>query len=809
MIKQYFLAAAVLLAGVPASAAVPFLKGRKPLPAKVSHAALPVRAASGVLLEEDFSKFVGGTEDIPGEEIRYVDGYHVPEELTSMPGWTGGGIFPAAGTIALKDRKDYDQLGYISTPPLDLGGTATLTFRARILPGSSAGSLWIALCDDYYGPGEDQGDFDLSAEWKEYAMTATHGSLYDPSYFQFQAENGYVQIDDVRIEFKRDRLPTPVPLRALNVSPTEFVARWEDVEVPSYRLNVFCKEAPAEMEKGILTETFDGINVDEDGKTIDADDPGWPEGWEFDLSNGTQEVSTEKENVHSEPVSLKFDAVGDVVTSPETPQPVDGLKFWIRPSSMEEAGEELSLVRVELYHSLTGKWENIAQLPYYWMSEDGGFYEFAAEALGDDVTRVRLSMIQRGSIDFYVDDVTLSYSTRGETTRLIEDLDVEGTEYAVKGILPENEYSYYVQAVDGELVSEPSAVVWVDGVEGLRPEVAQASEVTAESFRANWKPLGHATDYRVETSRIVRAAADMRGVVVNEETFDEITEEGNDWVSPYDFADNGMARTGWGATRPAWKPGMAGTQGTSWIGEAGLVFSPYLDLSGNGNEGFDVECTVETTVESITWEDGTTYPEGMFVMALRTPRDTSALLSAYFETSTVGQHTAKLHVANPEGVDLSNVLVAFMNVTGTTFFVDEVRITQDLKAGEELVAPLSVEKTESTSVIVGGLEEESDYGYSVTASVMRNYETYVSEKSDMMRVRTIATSVEDVTETEGITVATSKGRLTVDAADGAGIAVYSASGVKMTEGKGRVSVRVAPGIYVVKSGERTVKVSAR
>lgn len=809
MRKPLLVASVVTLVMAPVFGAVPFQIGKTPPRRPASHLLVPVAGNSFVnLLSEDFSKFTGGTEDVPGEEITYENGYHIPDDMTALPGWTGGGIFPAGGTIALKDRAGLNQLGFISTPPLDLSGTAVLSFRARILPGSGKGSLWISLCDDYYGPGDDQIDIDLTPEWQEYTFEATHGSLEELSYFQIQAEKGHVQLDDIRIDFKRDRLAAPYALRAKNVSPTEFVARWEDSGVPQYRLNVFCKEAVSDEESGVLVESFDGINVNEDGKTINSSSPNYPEGWEIDLSgNGSEDVSTDAGCYNSAPLSLHFDEVGDMIVSPETPLPISSLKFWVRPSSMTENEEVLSLIRVEIFHTLTGKWENIAHVPYYWMAEKGSFYELPPDALGDDAVRVRISMIQKGDITFYVDDVTLGYSSRGRTYTYIEDLDVEGTEYAVSGLNPENEYTYYVQAVDGDLVSEPSYPIWVDGIEGLSPEALEATDIKEDSFVANWLPLGHATEYRVETSFITRADTDMAGVTVNEETFDGITDSGYDWQSPYNFADKGMANTGWSATQPQWKPGMAGTQGTSWIGAAGLVYSPRLDLSCNGNEGFYVDATVETTVESVEVEGGDVYSEGMFVMVLNSPNDGQALCSAYFDTPTVGSHTAKVFVPNPDNVDLSDVIVAFMNITGTAFYVDEVKITQDLRAGEVLTAPYSLGTVSGTNLFVGGLQPGRDHAYTVTASTMRNFENYVSEPSEMVTVPTSPSGVIEIpTQNGGISICSGEGNLSINAPEGICYDVYAFNGVKVAEGFGSAIVEVSPGMYVVRAGSVSMKV---
>lgn len=151
---------------IPAFSAVPFQKGKTQPRLRQLPKAVMTKASEQRLLSEDFSKFTGGSEDIPGNEISYVDEYHIPDSLTAQEGWTGGGIFPCDGSIALMDRKGLDQLGFISTPPFDLAGTATLSFRARILPGSEKGNLWVALCDDYYGPGDDSFDLVLTPNGK-------------------------------------------------------------------------------------------------------------------------------------------------------------------------------------------------------------------------------------------------------------------------------------------------------------------------------------------------------------------------------------------------------------------------------------------------------------------------------------------------------------------------------------------------------------------------------------------------------------------------------------------------------------------
>lgn len=90
-------------------------------------------------MNEDFSKFSDGSEENPGDEIINPDRYFISEELTAQPGWTGKGLHPAGGCVLVTPYMydagygDGPELtdGYISTPPMPLGGTVTVSFRAK------------------------------------------------------------------------------------------------------------------------------------------------------------------------------------------------------------------------------------------------------------------------------------------------------------------------------------------------------------------------------------------------------------------------------------------------------------------------------------------------------------------------------------------------------------------------------------------------------------------------------------------------------------------------------------------------------
>lgn len=814
--KKFYYVSFLTVMALQASAAVPFEAGHT-----VRNTQRPVQVAQRapalqVLIDEDFSLFTDGSESDPAAEISYDGYYGIPSSYTKQPGWKGQGIHPAGGAVAVYqyvDRYGEDAHGYITTPAFNLGGTATFTFRARSL-GESA-KLWVAVCDDDNGPGYDELDVELTSQWKEYTLVATEAGTDVDSYFQCLVEEGTMLIDDIRLEFKQDRVGAPYALPAINNSPTEFVASWEPVTgADRYLLNVICLEKPVNPGTGSVFENFDGIKTN--GTSINVADPGYPEGWTIDLSShGSQDLASAADGIASAPVTLFFDAVGDMIQSPVTPYPIDGLSFWVKPSSYSESDYySMSMIRVEIHHSTTDYWESIAQLYYGYMNAFGGVYSFPAEALGNDADCVRISMIQRGEIDFMLDNVDIHYTERGTTSDYIKDLAVTDTKYTVSGINPHNEYTYYVSAALEDIVSKPSYVIWVDGITGLAPEALDATDVTTTTFTANWQPLGHATDYTVEAFRILEPATDMSDVVVLEESFDGVTSgtldnPGIDWVNPIDYAAKGFTETSWGATDPAWIEGMVGTRGTNfWMGYAGLVFTPTLDLSCYDGNGIKVEATVYTTVDDFDLGDGTIEKEGMFAMIMNSYTENAPIASGYFETPVKGSNTGTAVIANvPEGADLSNVIIAFMNKSGTAFYVDHARISMNVPAGKTLSAPYRAVSTDDTFYKFENLDPAFDHGYTVKASTTRSYETYASESSAPVIVRTSSNGVTDVAvDGSQAAVAALAGTIVISAQQWS---VFTTTGVAIATGCGDYSVAVTPGIYIVAADGKTFKIAVK
>ena len=756
--KKLYLFALAASFGLQTNAAVPFQKGTTPPPVQ-RHAAAPALRVpeTKVLFEEDFSKFTAGSEEAPAACITDNGNYRISDELTAQPGWTGNGIYPAGGCIVLQPWQIDDQTtrgGNLTTPPALLNGTATLTFRAKKF-GTAPASIWVAVCDDYYGPGEDQEDFPLTDQWQTYTFVATNAELDIESYIQIMADEGSAVLDDVKVMFCQDRIQKPSAAPAINLSPTSFKASWSEVNgAEGYLLTVQCTEAPKIVETGEVVEDFEGLNLSADGKKIDTSAPGYAHGWKIDVAtNGTQDATTDPSEVGSGSKAILFDAVGDFIETTDAPQPLDGLSFYAKPIGSEETEySHMSLIKVEIYYSSTDTWDHVANLYYADFGPDGngGVYTLDKMNFTDDVTRIRLTMLQQGTKTFAIDDIKLHYRTRGTVSKLLDDLRVNATEYVGNDIDPANDYVYTVKAFLGDVVSDATYPTWVDGIAGLKVEAHEPSDVTKTSFTASWEPLGHATDYTVNLSRVVAPEQYLVDVVVLEENFDGITDgtvdnPGTDWLSPKDFSAVGWTKISWCATQPAWAKGMIGTTGTHfWLGTAGLIFTPALDLSCYDGKGITVTGSFVTTVADLSGQ-GLDESEGIFAMLMNSYTDQQPFAYGYLDTPVPGPNAGTFTIANvPDGADLSNVIIAFMNKSGKTFFIDDIKVTMNVPGGKSLITPQGAVSVQDTKYTFNDLDSSFDYAYSVVASASRNFYNFTSLPSDVKVAKISSAGVADV-----------------------------------------------------------------
>ena len=821
MKRNYLLTVGMLLAGTICASAQTNFSKPKAFQAKARTNTTVVQRMNAtpqanVVFAEDFSKFTAGSEtapdatDISGSQ---AEGYVINSKYLNQPGWYGKGVHQAGGVCALKIYEYqyegypdiYTACGYISTPETELFGDIEVTFRAKKTAGT--GDFWVGLCDNENGP-VDELTVVLTDEWQSYTFKSNKATFKDNNVVQFAPRyETEVLIDDIVIKRALTRTETPNILNPINNSFEEFVARWNPTKTAEkYRLNVYKKVEAPDYVAGTLKESFDGINVKEDGITIDTANPNYPEGWSIDVSaNGKQDMNNTEGFFNTAPRSIMLDEVGDEFTSPETPAFIKEIRFWVRPSSMVYEYDP-SMISVSLYDSKNEKWFPIANMPNYYMEENGMVYSFVSDQIGLGVNRVKFEYIQKGTeaVTFAIDDVELDYETQMLDAPVLENYETTDTFCVVKDIDPAHEHFYYVQAIQGDLVSDKTPDMWVDGITGLKPVVNAATNITENSFDISWTEFHNARSYSLELSKVINASSEMNNVVIMEENFDRVkggTFEipSTDWGISYDFADNGVCDTHWVSYQAQWVDGMIGTRGTNeWTGVPGFIASPLLNLENNGG-AFDVELTVRTMAAD----------EEIAVMI---QPDLNENATSYKTFKCTGAADSYSTVINFEKGGLNGCHISIMSIAGTQLYLDNIKITQNLKQGDKCTAPYKSYQTETNSYSFTDLPEGFDYGVEVTAKGMKDYVYYTSERSDRMIVSTSCATGIEVAEGETINVSANDSSVLIEGVTNATLVeIYNVQGQKVYASavSGSAVIPLENGIYLVKAGLKTVKVAVR
>lgn len=764
-----------------------------------------------IIIEEDFSFFIDGTEENPDAQSITNETFHVEREYTHLPNWIGYNVRQAGGACALLEfyHPDFgDLFGYISTPEMALYGECTITFKARRAHSNpGVGKLDLALCDNTSGRIETT-YFELEDKWNEYTWHTDKAEFNDRCIFQFTPMEGGILLDDIVVERTRNKIPTVETLAPINNSISEFIAQWEPSALDSfegYLLNVYYKDWPEEIiEPGSVNIDFESINLKEDGISIDTDNPGYPEGWDIDVSsNGSHDINTTSDNRNSGYNSINFDAVGDYILSPITPAPINEVSFWVRPSTMTQESYIFSLLGVFVKKS-DGNWDCVAQIPNYWMSGEGGYYTLSQEVLGNYVDQIKLEMCSKNRVSFAIDDISLSYSTQTVPYPLITDQFVskDETSYLVTNIDSSKEHYYNVRVKDGELVSAQSKDMWVDGITGISPTALPATDVTETSFTANWDAIPNADYYKLTINQEYETQSENESVELAYESFDQILDGtiNNPYIiqsTTFNLYENGYSEQDWMLTNPQIVNGMAGSQGASGMA-AGLVLSPKLTLNSN---------TIVVDVTAYNEVKG----DVLWVLVIDEYNSTNARYAYTIDFSKTSTDYITGQVVF-SGIDFGDqpLHIGFMTQKGA-FYIDEVKITAIVeKPGTIVERPYKVFITDETSYEVSRIRKQApSYNYNLTAHRNKNFLDYVSELSNTVRVQLYETNVEELSDdNKTIKIYSTEGALHVVMNEATQIDVYNLAGNKVSciNGKqGDNTIELSQGIYIVKANNKIFK----
>lgn len=782
-----------------------------------------------VVIDEDFSGFTDGTEDKPSTATILDDmGNFVNKsalkpysEALSYKQWGGAGIFSAGGCLAIANGM------FLNTPAGDMSGEVTLTFRARL--SKAGGSTTLNALKLMFLSRSSILDYevkfyDLTDEWQTFTYTSTLGD-FEHSGFQFYSmyASNIILVDDIRLEQTRTSIPAPKVHEAENMTDTSFKAVWnKSIEADHYLLSVFTKNESNELMT--VSEGFDNIKADDKGN-IDAASPNYPEGWEFawkddDLSN---HIANGEGAGTGNKQAVRLIDTGDAITTPYCPEGIKSLKFWVKAEANDGQPKFSSIMFTVNFGKGVYTVDNYINIPDMFTPEHrNGYYFDLTETLSafDKIYSVKIEYIREEDDKTTILFDDFSYTTNKPTTYnyVLKDQKVEQQDnedgtvgFEVNGLDPDTDYTYSVKSVNSDFTSAASDEQEVYAVS--IPTALPATNITANSYTANWTSHKKVDFYRVDQLQQTVIDKDTKDYVMLDEDFSKVTssfteadlldgfyEEG-ERTSGYMPLDDITKIAGWKASSTVrvngWLGGNEAKQGSGTI--AGAIVTPTIDLSHN--EG---ACNISLRV----WGS-----EGDWLI-IQGSNPASLATIEFPKGGGIVEKTITMPLCT------SKEQLTFYSNNYKVFLIDYIKITQDVKAGDKvttITGSVLTEDADTKSMVMTnpGFSDGHDVLYRVTAmrydkDSQESHKYYsTSTPSDLMLVKNPNPSGIGSVEAAAENVAGVEGGIVVNAANATTVNVFNLSGQLVASkacGNGHAFVSVAPGVYVVKTNSTAAKV---
>lgn len=782
-----------------------------------------------VVINEDFSGFTDGTEDNPSTATILDDmGNFVNKsalkpysEALSYKQWGGAGIFSAGGCLAIANGM------FLNTPAGDMSGEVTLTFRARL--SKAGGSTTLNALKLMFISRSSILDYEvkyynLTDEWQTFTYTSTLGD-FEHSGFQFYSmyASNIILVDDIRLEQTRTSIPAPKVQEAENMTDTSFKAVWnKSIEADHYLLSVFTKNESKELMT--VSEGFDNIKADDKGN-IDAASPNYPEGWEFawkddDLSN---HIAKGEGAGTGNKQAVRLIDTGDAITTPYCPEGIKSLKFWVKAEANDGQPKYSSILFTVNFGKGVYTVDNYIDIPTMFApAKRDGYYFDLTETLSafDKIYSVKIEYIREEDDKTTILFDDFSYTTNKPTTYnyVLKDQKVEQQDnedgtvgFEVNGLDPDTDYTYSVKSVNSDFTSVASDEQEVYAVS--IPTALPATNITANSYTANWTSHKKVDFYRVDQLQQTVIDKDTKDYVMLDEDFSKVTsslteadllkgsyDEG-ERTSGYMPLDDITKIAGWKASSTVrvngWLGGNEAKQGSGTI--AGAIVTPTIDLSHN--EG---ACNISLRV----WGS-----EGDWLI-IQGSNPASLATIEFPKGGGIVEKTITMPLCT------SKEQLTFYSNNYKVFLIDYIKITQDVKAGDKvttITGSVLTEDADTKSMVMTnpGFSDGHDVLYRVTAmrydkDSQESHKYYsTSTPSDLMLVKNPNPSGIGSVKAAAENVAGVEGGIVVNAANATTVNVFNLSGQLVASkacGNGHAFVSVAPGVYVVKTNSTAAKV---
>lgn len=704
-------------------------------------------AQSATELEEDFSLFTAGSESEPSGAISNETGT-IPSSYFHQSGWSGYGVHQAGGACALISPDNYGAQLY--TPLGAYIGEYEVKVRAKTLASNYRDNaqltigLWEDAATQYNQTPYHEPFTTTKSEWREFTFYFNNTSYNSSNLLIAFSTLDKVLIDDVKIS-RPTTLTAPTPAGISGFKADGFTAHWNAVNgATHYLFSLFHDVKEGESEEQTFLENFTSMKTS--GKL--------PEGWGYKSQSGKEPEFFEK-SADGIKGALLFKN-GDVITMPDNGGYYNTLEINIVECKMPKNAEEIgdAQIIVELFDGHAWKKFTTIYVDASDYGQDKIFHDF-------DWTRfVTQDKYKCTSVRFrlagFPDDCALgltdmAWSTKNTTTTHydIKDKRVEGTSFTVDGLDPSIDYSFVVKACNAESTSPSSEAYEAIGV--AAPVAESANDVRKDSYTANWQLSPKAETYYVENNDLYTAPADAASYVVINEDFSKISGSGVTIDKPYAFQNGKYEKVGldmvynngWECYWGGYADGCFVCTGMTDYNISGELVTPQLTLNNDGGS-YQVKVKARSMLKD----------ETLIVYSKNTRETKQCQLnpddwSTFTLNFTAGQLSDR---------------IAFTCQNHYPFIIDEIKITQNLKAGDRVYTfldnseEIEEEETSYTLTQLAQPKTNHTYAYRVYGQRMYNNKKVVSAPSDYVTVD-FSTGIN---KTEAAENATEVARYTVD-----------------------------------------------
>lgn len=751
------------------------------------------------IVKEDFSLMTQGSETEP---YLYSHGYiYIPDEVTHTPGWTGAGIAEAGGKLMLANpgHNGIQGGGCINTPLGDYSGHIIVKYRIKAV--SADGVTFCNVCKGgiEYPEAAVDGMFSETfkdKEWHEYIVDVKNPHADEDGFIQINAltfnGDGFL-VDKVEVYRDMDYVYAPNTLTATNFKADSFTASWNKVTTAKDYLVTLFEDTPLSKDNFSATEDFEKITA---GGNLDAKDI--PEGWDIHLV-GPKQTTADHGQGNSKAIVLS-DA-NDYLQLPYNGGTFMEVSAFMRNLSSDK-NQRPGYLYIDVRDPGTGAWKQFATMNANVISDIDG-YTFSTKDIEAqygaaypfstmyDAVRFRTSGCEGGGLAF--DNITYTTTPPAKRVTLKDKMPVNGNSVTFTDLDPEAEHYFTVAARNGETVSETSLIKHAFGISEITG--FKVSDVDPRGgLTAEWDRVPRADRYEVGSFEATVIDADTKDYKVLEEDFSGVTVR-NPVTDPL-FIGNENALTsldeytstpGWTGRGTILAKGMLGCLEDPYA--VFEIFTPYITLSNNGGK-YNVyiklyaEKGTQVVVQNTDTYQVMTFPD-------------------------TGTYEATIPMES--GKDQDRFM--FYTVEGQMFLIDELRVTQDVKAGDLLYSRLEeIETTDCSHRFTYDPQEGKLYAVQVQAFQTLFKKTCSSPLTPMLAVDFFDDAVEGVEgENATLNVRGLEGALKLTAAKAVNVAVADMNGRLRFVGTvdGEKTVELPAGIYVVTSGNKAYKLVVR